>query len=178
MITGTPTPAAPWPRPSRAFAALLPAVASVVLLADQASKLWVQNHFAGQCDWTPEPLVQDWLALSYTCNHGAAFGMLANATLLFVLIAVVVVGVIVAYFRFLPANRPWLRLSLGLQLGGAVGNLVDRLRQGFVVDFIAFKGAPVFNLADSCIVIGVLILAWHLLLPRKVSPAADGQPAR
>jgi lipoprotein signal peptidase len=85
-------------------AALLPAVAAVVLLADQASKLWIQQHFAA-CDDSSLPLVPGWLAFAYTCNKGAAFGLLANEALLFVLIALVVIGVLVAYVRFLPANR-------------------------------------------------------------------------
>lgn len=147
----------------RTGAILLPGIAILAVLADVASKLWVQRHFQYSCDGS-KTIVPDWLSLTYTCNRGAAFGVLANETLLFVLIAIVVIGVIMAYFRFLPANRPWLRLSLGLQLGGALGNLIDRLRQGYVVDFIAVKSFPVFNVADSCIVVGVIILAFHLLV--------------
>ena len=181
---GEPAPlmctASPPPPPSaglrRFGAALLPAVAVVVLLADQASKLWIQQHFAASDD-TSLPLVPGWLAFAYTCNKGAAFGLLANETLLFVLIALVISGVLVAYVRFLPANRPWLRLSLGLQLGGALGNLLDRLRQGYVVDFIAVKAWPVFNIADACIVVGVLILAYHLLLVQGQAPMSNQQAA-
>ena len=155
--------------------ALLSVVAAVVLLADQASKLWIQQHFAA-CDANSLTIVPGWLAFAYTCNKGAAFGLLANETLLFALIALVVIGMIVAYFRFLPANRPWLRLSLGLQLGGALGNLVDRLRQGYVVDFISVKAWPVFNIADACVVVGVLILAYHLLLVPGQAPLSN-QPS-
>ncbi len=149
-------------------------VAAVVLLADQWSKGWVQTHFpACNTVFSTQVIVPNWLALSYTCNSGAAFGLLADKTLLFVLIALVVSGVIVAYFRYLPTNRPWLKLSLGLQLGGALGNLLDRLHQGYVTDFISVAPAqslPVFNIADSCIVVGVLILGYYLL-------AAGAQPA-
>jgi signal peptidase II len=170
----------PPPPPSagvrRFGAALLPAVAMVVLLADQASKLWIQQHFAA-CDATSLPIVPGWVAFAYTCNKGAAFGLLANETLLFVLIALVIIGVIVAYVRFLPANRLWLRLSLGLQLGGALGNLLDRLRQGYVVDFIAVKAWPVFNIADACVVVGVLILAYHLLLVQGQTPMSNQHSA-
>ncbi len=151
---------------------LLLVVGALAFLADQASKRLVQDHFVS-CDYAPgQVLIPHWLSLIYTCNTGAAFGLLANETLLFVLIAVVVIGVIVAYFRFLPANRPWLKLSLGLQLGGALGNLVDRLRQGFVTDFIYVRSFPVFNVADSCIVIGVMILAYYLLFaPAQSKPS-------
>jgi signal peptidase II len=147
-----------------------------MLLADQASKLWIQQHFAA-CDDSSLTIVPGWVAFAYTCNKGAAFGLLANETLLFVLIALVVSGMIVAYFRFLPANRPWLRLSLGLQLGGALGNLLDRLRQGYVVDFISIKAWPVFNIADACVVVGVLILAYHLLLVPGQAPLSDQHSA-
>ncbi len=154
---------------------LLLVVGALAVLVDQGSKRLAQDHFVN-CDYAPgQVLIPHWLSLVYTCNTGAAFGLLANATLLFVLIAVVVIGVIVAYFRFLPANRPWLKLSLGLQLGGALGNLVDRLRQGFVTDFIYVRSFPVFNVADSCIVVGVMILAYYLLFApgqnRPSSPA-------
>ena len=161
------------PRTRWAISAILPCTALLALAADQSSKLAVQHHFPA-CNYLGQTIIPDWLSLSYTCNSGAAFGLLANATLLFVLIAVVVIGVIIAYFRFLPANRPWLRLSLGLQLGGALGNLIDRLRQGYVVDFIYFKNMPVFNIADCCIVVGVAILAFHLLfMQSQPAPAAD-----
>jgi signal peptidase II len=153
-------------------AALVPALAAVVLLADQASKLWIQQHFSA-CDDNSLSIVPGWLAFAYTCNKGAAFGLLANETLL----ALVVIGVIVAYFRFVPANRPWLRLSLGLQLGGALGNLIDRLRQGYVVDFISVKAWPVFNIADACVVVGVFILAYHLLLVQGQAPMSEQQSA-
>jgi signal peptidase II len=175
MCTESPPP--PTSAGVRRFgAALLPALATVVLLADQASKLWIQQHFAA-CDDTSLPIVPGWVAFAYTCNKGAAFGLLANETLLIVLIALVISGVIVAYVRFLPANRPWLRLSLGLQLGGALGNLLDRLRQGYVVDFIAVKAWPVFNIADACVVVGVLILAYHLLLVQSQSSLSDQHSA-
>ena len=158
-------------------AALLPAVAGVVLLADQASKLWVQQRFPSCNPYgQSQAIVPGWVAVAYTCNKGAAFGLLANETLLLVLSALVIIGVLVACVRFLPAHRPWLRLSLGLQLGGALGNLLDRLRQGYVVDFIAVKAWPVFNIADACVVVGVLILAYHLLLVQGQAPLSD-QPS-
>lgn len=156
--------------------AILLGIAALALLADQASKAWVQQHFA-LCDDSPaQTIVPQWLSFIYTCNRGAAFGLLANATLLFVLIALLVIVAIIAYVRYLPANRPWLRLSLGLQLGGALGNLIDRVRQGFVVDFISVKSFPVFNVADSCIVIGVVILAYYLLIAHPPPPATVPAP--
>jgi len=170
MASDVPTSTARPRRLLRGVSLLL--VAALALVADQESKHWVQNHFRFADEYaSPRIVVPDWLSLTYTRNKGAAFGILPNETLLFVLIALVVVGVIVAYFRFLPANRPWLKLSLGLQLGGAVGNLIDRLRQGYVVDFVSIKSLPIFNIADSCIVVGVVILAYYLLTAQGGAPA-------
>lgn len=152
------------------------AISLSVLVVDQISKALVQGHF-GPCAYAPsQSIVPDWLSLTYTCNSGAAFGIMANQALLFIVIAAVVAGIVIAYARFLPTQRPLLKVSLGLQLGGAVGNIVDRIHQGYVVDFIAVKSFPVFNLADSCIVIGVCLLAYYLILAPSPTPAGTRQP--
>ena len=148
------------------------APAACALLVDQMSKRRVQQQFAGCDDGDGYTLAPHWVTLTYTCNPGAAFGLLPNQTLLFALIALTVIGAIVASMRVLPAGRPWLSLALGLPLGGALGNLLDRLRQGYVVDFIAVRSWPVFNTADICIVLGVLILAYYLLWSPSPSPPA------
>lgn len=97
--------------------------------------------------------------LDYTENSGAAFGILQARGLLFILVAVVVsAAIIVSYRRVVVSPLP-VRVALGLVLGGSIGNLVDRLRLGYVVDFIDLRWWPVFNLADSSIVVGVLLLA-------------------
>ncbi len=152
------------------------AIGLVVLTVDQISKSWVQNHF-GACVYAPsQTVIPNWLSLTYACNNGAAFGIMANQTLLFVLIAVVVAGIVIAYARFLPTGRLLLKISLGLQLGGAIGNIVDRIRQGYVVDFIAVKSFPVFNLADSCIVVGVCLLACYLIFVPPGTTASSRMP--
>ncbi|MGH2448085.1 MAG: signal peptidase II, partial [Chloroflexota bacterium] len=105
--------------------------------------------------------------LDYIRNSGAAFGILQTHGLVFALIALVVVGAILFYARRLAAS-PWpVAAATGFILGGAVGNLVDRLRLGYVVDFIDLRWWPVFNLADSAIVIGVLVLALYGLVSRQ-----------
>jgi signal peptidase II len=110
------------------------------------------------------PLV-GFLRLTYVENRGAAFGLLQNQTLLFILVGLVVVGGLIASYRHLPTVPPLLNLALGLQLGGALGNLVDRIRQGYVVDFVDLTWWPVFNVADSAIVVGVCAMAYYLLWP-------------
>lgn len=77
--------------------------------------------------------------------------------------AVVVIGVVLFYQRYLPPRSLLVNLALGLQLGGATGNLTDRLRFGYVVDFIDIRVWPVFNLADFSIVLGLALLSYFLL---------------
>jgi signal peptidase II len=131
--------------------------AAVVLIADQLTKLLVMAALHSR-----EPIrITGWLHLTYLENRGAAFGVLQNQTLFFIAVGIVVVVGLIASYRYLPAVPPLLNLGLGLQLGGALGNLVDRVRQGYVVDFVDLSWWPVFNLADAAILVGVAILAYY-----------------
>lgn len=137
----------------------------VVILADQWTKSLVLAKFAyGES----LALIQDWFSLTYVRNTGAAFGFLADANpsfrvpffLVVPLIAMVVLGLL---YRDLPKTSRYRAMSLGLVSGGALGNLIDRVRLGYVVDFLDFHWHtswyfPAFNVADSAICIGVGIL--------------------
>ena len=104
--------------------------------------------------------------LDFTSNTGAAFGMLPSAGLFFTLVAVGVAIAIGASYRRIAASPPPVRIGIGSILGGAIGNLIDRVRLGYVVDFIDLRWWPVFNLADSAIVLGVtLIVLWTIRRP-------------
>jgi signal peptidase II len=149
------------------------AIALLVAGVDQFTKHLAAAALSGNPDGGPT-FAGGWLTLTYTTNTGAAFGVLADRGILFLLIGIVVLCVVVAYWRFLPSRNPALRISLGLQLGGAAGNLLDRLRHGYVIDFIEVRYWPVFNLADASIVVGVLILIYYLL----VLPPASGAQNR
>lgn len=142
---------------------ILPITTALALIADQASKYIIANSLERFEEWTPIPSLQWLFAITYTTNTGAAFGLFPNSGPLFIVIAVVVVIAIFIYYRQLATQQRLLRFSLGLQLGGALGNLLDRLARGYVVDFIHFKFWPVFNVADSCIVVGVALMAYFLL---------------
>ena len=143
--------------------AILVGVAGVVLGLDQISKAvvmqWLQGH-------RPVSLLGGAVHLDYARNTGAAFSVLPNGSALFEAAAVVAcLGILIGYARI---RTPALlvQIALGLILGGALGNLVDRVRLGYVVDFIDLRWWPVFNLADSTIVVGVSLLAVRSVLQR------------
>ena len=110
-------------------------------------------------------VIGDVLKLTYVENRGAAFGLLQNQTLFFIIVGLVVIGVIIASYSQMGRPSVFLTLCLGLQMGGAIGNLVDRMREGYVVDFLELPYWPVFNIADSAIVVGVGGLVYTMLFP-------------
>ena len=137
-------------------------IVAAVMLADQLSKQFIMRTMEIGQSIT---VISNFLYITYVRNPGAAFGMLPYQTAFFVVITVLVGAFIIYYYRLLTEDHKWLRLGLSLQLGGALGNLVDRLNEGYVVDFINFTiWPPVFNIADSAIVIGIgifLVAFWR-----------------
>lgn len=133
-----------------------------VTAADQLSKFWVRSSL-GLGESVP---VLGPVRLSHVANPGAAFGLLAHPLFLALLSLAVVLLLVLSYRQ--PVFDGWLmRPALGIVLGGGVGNLIDRLRYGFVTDFVDFRVWPVFNLADSAIVVGSLLLVYLLLVGQK-----------
>jgi signal peptidase II len=91
---------------------------------------------------------------------------------------VISIGALLFYRYQLPNNRPWIQVSVGMIVGGAIGNIIDRVRYGYVVDFVHVSWFPgIFNLADSAITVGVLMLAGYLLLMGESGAAARKRPA-
>jgi signal peptidase II len=144
-----------------AFAAII-FTAALIFTLDQATKFWVVNAIPLGGSWSLFPALARLIRFTFVTNTGAAFGMLPQFGGFFMVVAVVVIAGIVLFFHHLPTANPWIRLSLGLQLGGALGNLIDRLNYGFVVDFVDIGFWPIFNVADLSIVLGVAVLAYHL----------------
>jgi signal peptidase II len=145
-------------------------VAGIVFLLDQTSKALVFHLMRpGQSI----PLFRDFIEMTYVQNPGAAFGFLASASAFwrvpfFIMVTILASVLVYAYQRFLPPERKLVRLALGLIWGGALGNFTDRLWNGRVIDFIDVGVRqyrwPVFNLADSCITIGLgLLIMDHFL---------------
>ena len=134
-------------------------LALVVLVVDQATKLWA----AGTLDYGMPVTVLPFFNLTLVHNTGAAFGIFRQQTLFFIVVSVLAVIAIAIYIKR-KQNFLFLRdAALALILGGALGNLVDRLRFGYVVDFFDFRVWPVFNVADSAITIGTILLIVSLL---------------
>ena len=161
--------------------AVLPllALAALILVADQLTKLWIVSAIGRGAPAHEIDIIPGWFVFQYVENTGAAFGMLTNGSWLLALIAALVVVVIVVTAPRMQQEaaaglaRGQMSLGLGLVLGGAVGNLADRLTRGYVVDFILVPNAqitlgdrlyhfPNFNVADSAITVGIALLLISL----------------
>jgi signal peptidase II len=154
----------------------LPAgTAGLVLLLDQLSKWIVIRTLGPDEEEHRVEILGSALAFHYVENSGAAFGLLQGQTaFLTVVAAVVVTGLIVSYARH-RAPTPVLAVGLGLLVGGAMGNLIDRYRFGYVVDFVSVGIFPKFNVADSAITFGVILLGFHML---RDGPGAEREAPR
>jgi signal peptidase II len=136
-------------------------MAAIAYALDRATKLWAESTLAGR---PPIVVIPHVLDLGYTTNSGGAFGLGESAWWIFAIASIAVsVAIVVSAFRL---RRVLSAVALGLILGGALGNLTDRVihgdgfLRGNVVDFVDFHVWPVFNVADTCIVIGALLLAF------------------
>ncbi|MBX5458079.1 MAG: signal peptidase II [Thermogemmatispora sp.] len=174
-------------RRARLYDLLALLVMVLIVALDQWTKALVVSYLSPPDSGRVVPLLGEYLSLYYTRNSGAAFGLFANSVVLAGLIAVAVAVVITLYLRGLNSGPLSYKLVFGLIIGGAVGNLIDRVRHGgYVVDFILFRipqigfRFAVFNLADSAITVGVILLLLLMVvgaLPRT-SGSGEQSPAR
>jgi signal peptidase II len=145
-------------------------VALVVLIGDVASKLAV--HHAMQIGQPSIPVAGNWLRLTYVRNPGSAFSLFTGSRWFFIGVSVLSVLLILSLAIGRRQADRWTRISLGLILGGALGNLWDRIRFGTVIDFldmgIGVHRWPVYNVADIGVTVGVVILVLRLILDGKV----------
>jgi signal peptidase II len=163
--------------------------AGLVVLLDQLSKRWIERNVPLYESLVPFPALEDFFTITHFTNTGAAFGLFRDQNILFVAIAAVVLLSVFVYSRYLPHDKLLVQVALGLQLGGAVGNMIDRVRLGHVTDFLYFRRLPVinqpwpaFNVADMAIVAGVILLAYFMLTYKEpqlqAAPGvADDQPS-
>ena len=159
----------PVSRATRSFAASplqwvsLAAIALAAVVADQVTKHVVASHLRlGEGVHVLGPFT-----IRHVQNSGIAFGLFAHATSAVIVLTALAVAWMLVYFARSGARHPVLPIALGLVIGGSVSNLSDRVRLGFVTDFLDFRYWPAFNLADSFIVIGVGILLGALLLAER-----------
>ncbi|MEX0681934.1 MAG: signal peptidase II [Dehalococcoidia bacterium] len=147
--------------------------AAVVVALDQATKTVVRSTLERGEAWPSE----DWpVRIKHVTNTGAAFGILEDQTAFLIVMACIGLAAIYVYYRNPPFNHWTATLGIGMLLGGAAGNLIDRVRVGRVTDFIDFPNFPSFNVADSSINVGVAIIVIGYLLfemRNEQTPPAD-----
>jgi signal peptidase II len=159
----------PVSRATRSFAATrgqwlaLAALAAGAIVADQVTKHVVASNL--RLDEGIHVVGPFWIR--HVQNSGIAFGLFASATAAVIVLTGVAIAWMLVYFARSGARHPILPVALGLVIGGSVSNLADRIRLGFVTDFLDFRYWPAFNLADSFIVVGVGILLAALLLAER-----------
>ncbi len=164
----------PMPTTSRLRRFLFIGAALVVLALDQASKELVRTLMDRGDAWP-----DGWpVRLHYVTNTGAAFGILKDQTGFLIVTTVIGLAAIYLYYRYPPFEHLVAPAAIGMMLGGAIGNLVDRLRLGRVTDFIDFPFWPAFNVADSSIVIGIaVLLLGYSIFAKPPPPGAENEDA-
>lgn len=139
-------------------------VALVVVALDQITKAWVVRTLGPTTMTNFIPVVGDTARIAYSHNTGVAFSLFEGHPEILAGAAVLIIsGAIYFYATQLPNHRPTIQLIMGLIMGGAFGNLIDRVRLGYVVDFIQVGWFPIFNLADSAITVGAALLMLQFL---------------
>lgn len=156
---------------------------SLTALADQASKHWISANLEVYESVQPLPPLAPFFQLTRSSNTGAAFGILPMAGDAFLVIALLIIAGLLWYFRDLPTGGRLAPFAIGLVIGGATGNVLDRLQHGHVVDFIHYQIPNVIsnvsNLADHAIVIGVLLVIaesfWRDYRDRRIQDFDQGE---
>jgi signal peptidase II len=156
--------------------AILTVVSIAVLLLDQATKFFIDRTMEIHSSIT---VVENFFNITYIRNKGAAFGFLSETSFrlpFFIFISIIAVVVIIGIFRKLRPEQKLTIVSLSLIFAGALGNLIDRIRLGEVIDFIYVHWYehywPAFNVADSAICVGVFLLALDMLLDERKRKSA------
>ncbi|MBQ2005080.1 MAG: signal peptidase II [Peptococcaceae bacterium] len=132
-----------------------------LLIADQAVKHLVRTTMVqGQSI----PIIENIFHITYIENPGAAFGILANQRMLFLILTAVIVGVMIYLYCSLSNKKSLTAISLGIVVSGAIGNFIDRFMQGTVTDFLDFRIWPIFNIADIAICVGLALICYFIII--------------
>ena len=113
------------------------------------------------------PILPNIFHITYILNPGAAFGLFANQTFFFIVLAVLMIAAVIYFYPAIKRESTWMQVGIGLLLGGAIGNLIDRIQIGMVVDFFDFRIWPIFNIADVGIVCGAFIIVITSFLAKE-----------
>ena len=140
------------------------AIATVMIVLDQWSKAWIRQNIALGEEIYPIPFLAPFFRFTFWHNTGAAFGIFQDANIPLLILSSIVSVLIIWYYHQAYAEPLIVRISMGLILGGAIGNIIDRIQLGYVTDFIAVGRFPVFNVADSCVTVGVLLMLLGLFI--------------
>lgn len=145
-------------------------ISALIVGADQASKYWIRSNLLPGESLPPEGFFR----LTHVQNTGSAFGLFASQTFLITIVSIVAIVALFIFLRYQALRNIRVGLTIGLLLGGSVGNLIDRIRLGYVTDFIDIGLQDgfrfyVFNIADSAITVGSIALALFLILSSRKS---------
>lgn len=152
-------------------------VALLIVVLDQLTKWLVVTNIPYGGSWSPWEWLSPYARIVHWSNTGVAFGMLQGMNPVFIGLAILVSGAIIYYYQQIDKKDWLIRLALIMELGGAIGNLIDRIQYGHVIDFISIGRFPVFNIADSCITVGVVVLLIGVWVQEKREKARAARPA-
>lgn len=153
-------------------------IAGSIIALDQWTKYLVRSSLALQETWSPWAWLSPYARIVNWKNTGAAFGLLQDFNTVFAVLAVVVSLAILYFFPRVQKEEWPLRIALAMQMGGALGNLIDRLTQGYVTDFVSLGSFAVFNVADASISLGVAVLVVGVWLSERKLAAAARQESK
>lgn len=139
-------------------------ISFLLIILDQISKYYIINNYQL---YSSSSLIDNFIYITNIRNAGAAFGILQNYKILFIISSIIIISVLLFYFFISSKHDILLRTSLTLIISGGIGNLIDRIKLGYVIDFIDVRIWPIFNFADSYIVIGCLLLTYFVLFKYK-----------
>lgn len=155
----------------------LAAIAGFILILDQLTKNWVRANLSSGEAWMPWSWLAPYARIVNWHNDGAVFGLFPGKGDIFMVLAIVVTALIIYYFPRIGEDEWPLRLAMGLQLGGALGNLADRIQLGYVTDFISVGNFWVFNVADASVTLGAGVLLVMLILEQRRENAKRQVPS-
>lgn len=150
-------------------------IAGSILFLDQVTKYLIRTNLELGQVYRPDLWITEFARIVHWQNTGAAFGMFQSLGTVFMILSMIVSAAIVYYYPQVPRQDWLIRLSMAMLLGGAVGNLIDRLHQGYVTDFISVAEFPVFNIADASISLGVVVLFVGMWLQERRKKTEEDQ---